>query len=78
MIEIILGNYQNIKQAICNFELELDDAWEKGANEVEVKFIDNEDNELYHQVIKYLDEHSDEFGYKIIKKAEKIIVSFVI
>lgn len=78
MIEIILGNYQNIKQAISNFELELDNAWEQGANEVVVKFIDNEENELYHQVIKYLDEHSDEFRYKIIKKAEKIIVTFII
>ncbi|QBF34836.1 hypothetical protein EG856_02840 [Mycoplasmopsis phocirhinis] len=78
MKQIILSSHNNFSHAIKAMQRELDYIWELGLNDVELVFVDSEDNNLWNEVIKYLNQHQDEFSYEIIKQNDTILVTFVL
>ncbi|MCS4536999.1 MULTISPECIES: hypothetical protein [unclassified Mycoplasma] len=78
MKQIILTSQNDYKKTINAMERELDEIWELGLNNAELVFIDEENQNLWNLIIKYLDEHKDEFSYEIVSQNNRILVTFVI
>ncbi|TQC54223.1 hypothetical protein E1I18_00410 [Mycoplasmopsis mucosicanis] len=78
MQKIVIGNETNINKALKNFELELDECWESGADNIEVYLIHQDSQNMWNSLLKYLQEHSDEFKYEVVKEFEKLLINFVI
>ncbi|MBU4690011.1 hypothetical protein [Mycoplasma zalophidermidis] len=76
-MEILLHDETNTKKAIARLERELDDIWEQGENGADV-IMNLDDQNMWNAVIKYLDEHKEEFSYQVNEQKAIINVEFVL
>ncbi|MBU4690622.1 hypothetical protein KQ874_02875 [Mycoplasma sp. ES3157-GEN-MYC] len=76
-MEILLHDETNTKKAITRLERELDDIWEQGENGADV-IMNLDDQNMWNAVIKYLDEHKEEFSYQANEQKAIINVEFVL